>query len=48
MFDVKTELDWLDTNKNLSLEEFVAINSHLKDIGKEFNNCRCLSRSEKS
>jgi hypothetical protein len=31
----------------ISSEKFTKIDSVLKDIGKEFNNCRCLSREEK-
>ncbi len=47
MFKAKVELDWLDSHKHVSFEEFVAINSFLKELGKEFDKCRCLSRDEK-
>ncbi len=48
MHKAKAELDWLNNSENINSEEFILINSVLDDIGKEFNNCRCLSRTEKS
>lgn len=47
MHKVDTELHWLYDSKNISSDEFIEINSVLKDIGNEFNNCRCLSRDLK-
>ena len=44
MHGAKSELDWLNNSGNISTDEFVTMNSVSKDIGKEFNNCRCLSR----
>lgn len=44
MHGAKSELDFLEDNGNITNDEFIIINSVLKDIGKEFNNCRCLSR----
>ncbi len=46
MHNARSELDWLKDSGNISNDEFVAVNSVLKDIGKEFNNCRCFSRKE--
>lgn len=48
MHKADVELHWLYDSKNISSDEFTEINSVLKDIGNEFDNCRCLSRSEKS
>jgi hypothetical protein len=47
MHKAKSELDWLNDSGNISNDDFVAINSVLKDIGKKFNNCRCFSREKK-
>lgn len=47
MHKAKAELDWLHASENIDFGEFTTIDSVLKDIGKEFNNCRCLSREEK-
>lgn len=47
MHKAKSELDFLMESGNISTDEFVAINTTLTDIGKEFNNCRCFSRKEK-
>ena len=44
MYKAKSELDFLSDSGNISNDEFITINSLLKDIGEEFNNCRCLSR----
>lgn len=48
MHKAKSELDFLMESGNITTDEFTAINSTLIDIGKEFNNCRCFSREEKS
>lgn len=47
MHKAKSELDFLMESGNISNDEFVAINSMLKDIGKDFNNCRCFDRKLK-
>lgn len=47
MLKTKSELDWLNSSENITSEEFILINSYLKDIGKEFDRCRCISRDEK-
>ncbi len=48
MHKAKSELDFLMESGNISTNEFVAINSILADIGKEFNDCRCFNRKEKN
>jgi len=47
MLKAKSELDWLNSSENILSEEFILINSYLKDMGKDFDNCRCLSREDK-
>ena len=48
MHKADLELHWLYDSQNISSEEFIELNSVLEGIGKEFNNCRCISRTEKS
>lgn len=48
MHKAKSELEFLSNNDDISTDEFIAINSMLKDIGKQFDECRCFSRKEKS
>lgn len=44
MHAAKAQLDWLEDSGNVSNNEFIAMNSVLRDIGKEFNNCRCFNK----